>query len=70
LGRTVLVQRLAEGRNSLTLNLNEGLFKNGIYMVSAVTDGQRLTKRNMAEWLEGHSAIAVPVRESPYKPAI
>jgi type IX secretion system substrate protein len=45
LGRTVLVQRLAEGQTSLTLDLKDGLFRNGIYMVSAVTDGQRLTKR-------------------------
>jgi hypothetical protein len=45
LGRTVLVQCLAEGQNSLTLDLRDGLFRNGIYMVSAVTDGQRLTKR-------------------------
>jgi hypothetical protein len=45
LGRTVLVQRLAEGRNILTLDLKDGLFRNGIYMVSATTDGQRLTKR-------------------------
>jgi hypothetical protein len=45
LGRTVFVQRLAEGQNSVTLDLNDGLFRNGIYMVSATTDGQRLTKR-------------------------
>jgi Putative metal-binding motif/Secretion system C-terminal sorting domain/HYR domain len=45
LGRTVFVQRLAEGQNYLTLDLAAGLFKNGIYMVSAVTGEQRLTKR-------------------------
>ena len=46
LGRTVLVQRLAEGQNSVTLDLNDGLFRNGIYLVSAVmADDQRLTQR-------------------------
>jgi Putative metal-binding motif/Secretion system C-terminal sorting domain/HYR domain len=45
LGRTVLLQRLAEGQNYVTLDLAGSLFRNGIYMVSAVTDGQRLTKR-------------------------
>jgi subtilase family protein/PA domain-containing protein/putative metal-binding protein/peptidase inhibitor I9/type IX secretion system substrate protein/HYR domain-containing protein/polymorphic membrane protein len=49
LGRTVFVQRLAEGQNYLTLDLADGLFRNGIYMVSAVTDGQRLTKRLVVE---------------------
>jgi len=47
LGRTVFPKRLAEGQNSMPLVLNGGLFKNGIYRVSAVTDGQRLTTRLM-----------------------
>jgi Putative metal-binding motif/Secretion system C-terminal sorting domain/Pregnancy-associated plasma protein-A/HYR domain/Receptor L domain len=45
LGRVVLVERLAEGQNTLTLSLDEGQFRNGIYMVSVMVQGERLTKR-------------------------
>jgi len=45
LGRKVLIQRLAEGQDSFNLRLAAGLFQNGIYMVSAVTDGKRVTRR-------------------------
>ena len=46
LGRTVLVKDLEDGQNDLTIDLKDGRFQNGLYMVNATTaDGTRVVKR-------------------------
>jgi Secretion system C-terminal sorting domain/Thrombospondin type 3 repeat len=45
LGRTVWSQQLEEGHVALQLDLDNGTFQNGIYLVSVVSQGEMLTKR-------------------------
>lgn len=45
LGRIVLSQQLDEGQDALQLDLNDGTFQNGIYIVTVISQGERMTKR-------------------------
>lgn len=45
LGRTVWSQQVEDEHDALQLDLNNGIFNNGIYLVSVISQGERLTKR-------------------------
>lgn len=45
LGRTVYATQLEQGTNSLQLDLGKNTYRNGIYLVSVVANGESLTKR-------------------------
>ncbi len=45
LGRIVLSQQLDEGQDVLQLDLTNGTFQNGIYIVTVISQGERMTKR-------------------------
>ena len=45
LGRTVWSQQQEERQDALQVDLNNGTFQNGIYLVSVVSQGEMLTKR-------------------------
>ena len=45
LGRRVWAQQMEEGQHALQLDLSNNVFENGIYLVSVISQGERVTKR-------------------------
>ncbi|MEM9339618.1 MAG: T9SS type A sorting domain-containing protein [Bacteroidota bacterium] len=45
LGRVVMTQPLAAGQQELLLDISDARFRNGMYLISVISQGERLTKK-------------------------
>ncbi|MEO1262135.1 MAG: MopE-related protein [Bacteroidota bacterium] len=45
LGRTVFIQHLENGIDRITIDLNNGLFENGLYLVTVLEEGEMITEQ-------------------------